>query len=649
MKKRFFDFEVYPTWWCCCFGDLPDGEITDDNKDTFIDENIKETFFSVDSDMPDARDKLLNFIREADYVQCGYNIKDYDLMIANCVYQGFGPKELRIVSDIIVRPETAYSTKEHMRLAPFAKKRIRNITFLDLYDSSTGSLKDKEAIMGLSVVETSVPFDKVDLTEEDKMDIKKYCYHDVFAAMWWYVQTVHPFINAKVALCKKFNLPEKNAYNLTNAGLVAMALNVKRKSYVDEDRVDIELPAKIKDYCYENLPTSVLNHVLNSKETLRTVMFENEVIYADGGIHSTYKLPAFKKDSPVLYVESDDEWVLVNVDGSSFYPGIMVHLGTLSRAIPNPDEFNAIMQERFAIKWKKNKTKDDDDLQLADKLILNTTYGASGCQWLELYDPYNRTRTCRYGQLILTALANRLYKGIPGLKVIQTNTDGVLVYLRRKDLSVLKVFEDEWTARTGIPLEEDFVERIWQRDVNNYLLVKKGGKKKVKGAWLNHTIIRPGYIMIAPRTAYVSGKAVCDYLVHGKDIVKTIIEERDLMNLVITCTKGPTYNGVVHRMSDGTEIPLCKCNRIIPTKDKSYGKLYKVKGKGLDKSYTQMPSTPAHCLCLNDSMKNHTFEELKPQIDYMYYIEKCMDQLDGPWFQLSPSGLAPTRKFKYFD
>lgn len=649
MKKRFFDFEVYPNWWCCCFGDLPDGEITDANKDTFIDESIKKTFFDVDSDMPDARQRLLDFMREADYVLCGYNIKDYDLKITNAVYQGFGPQEIRIISDLIINPSLNYASKEHVRLMPFSKKRMKNMTFLDLFDSSTGSLKDKEAILGLSVVETSVPFDKEDLTEFDKLDIKKYCNHDVFAAMWWYIQIVHPFIKAKEALCKKFNLPIENAYNLTNAGLVAMALKVQRKSYVDEERVDIELPSKMRRYCYENLPNDVLNHVTSSKDTLRVKMFENEVIYADGGIHSTFILPAFKKDSPVLFVESNDEWVLMNIDASSFYPGIMVHLNTLSRAIPNPDKFNEIMQERFAIKWKKNKTVEDNELQLADKLILNTTYGASGCKWLELYDPYNRTRTCRYGQLLLTSLACKIYKTVPGVKIIQTNTDGVLIYVRRKELGRVRCLENEWTEMCGIPLEEDEVEKIWQKDVNNYLMVKKGGKKKVKGSWLNHTIIRPGYIMISPRTAYVCGRAVSDYLMYGNDIIKTIVNETDLMELVITTTKGPTYKSVIHRMSDGKEIPLYKCNRILPTKDTSFGRLYKVKGSGLNKSYSQMPSTPEHAICLNDDISTYDYAELRSQIDYMYYINKCAEQLDGPWFELTPSGLVSCHKFKYFD
>ena len=137
--------------------------------------------------------------------------------------------------------------------------------------------------------------------------------------------------------------------------------------------------------------------------------------------------------------------------------------------------FKEILEERFRIKHKKNKTKEDNDTQLADKLILNTTYGASGCKWLDLYDPYQRTRTCRFGQLFLIALACRLTKNIPTLKVVQTNTDGILVYCKRGDIPTVRTYMEEWHNVSGITLEEDYVEAIWQRDVNNYVMVKDGG------------------------------------------------------------------------------------------------------------------------------------------------------------------------------
>ena len=55
MKLRFFDFEVFPHWWCCTFGDMPDNmEFTEDIKDSFI---------VVRSDQANARDILINLLK----------------------------------------------------------------------------------------------------------------------------------------------------------------------------------------------------------------------------------------------------------------------------------------------------------------------------------------------------------------------------------------------------------------------------------------------------------------------------------------------------------------------------------------------------------------------------------------------------------
>lgn len=655
MRLRFFDFEVYPHWWCVTFGDFPEGELSQDNRWTFVKEEIKKDFITISSDDLNARDKVLAQIKD---VCCpGYNIKKYDLTILNAVYQGFTPEQIKIISDLTIKQASPQDSKEHLRLSPFANKRMRNMVYLDLFDSSTGSLKDKEAILGLNVMETTVPFDKEDLTEEDKIDIKKYNVHDVWSSMVWYSCIVEPFIYAKLVLCRKFGLEEKWGYNDTNAGLIARALGVKKREYSDADKIKIELHPKIKKYCEDNLPKEVLNRVLNDIKTYKVHLFENEVVFADGGIHSKYDISKYKRDkedTPVLFVMSDDEYVLINVDAESYYPSMMIQFETLSRSIPSPEGFNEILQERFAIKHKPNKTKDDNDTQLADKLVLNTTYGASGSQWLPFYDPYQRTKTCRYGQLFLIALGCKLYNTIPSLKIVQTNTDGILCYVKRSELDKVKACMKEWTDVSGIGMEEDYVEKIWQRDVNNYCMVKEGGKLKIKGGWLNQTIIRPGYIMISPRSAFACAKAVTQYLVNGKDIVKSIVSNTDLMDFVITTTKGPTYSGVVHRMSDGWEVPAFKCNRLIATTNKRYGKLYKVKtsvdNDGRTKNnYTQMPNTPDHCLLLNEDMSNYSFKELRSQIDYTYYLERCYDLLDMTFVELSHDIDFKTNQFDYFQ
>lgn len=645
MKMRFFDFEVTPNWWLCVFGDLTD-DCKDDKGNYNITEDVKQTFVEVHSDMPNARDVLLRWMREQDVVLVGYNIKCYDLIIANAIYQGFTPQQIKIVNDIIINPSCAWSTKEHIRMAPFAKKRLSGIAYLDLFDSSDGTLKDKEATFGLSILESAVPFDKEDLTESDKEDLKYYCRHDVYAAMTWYIKIVEPFITSKLLVCKHFGIEERLGYIYTNAQLVGKALGAKRTDFADSERVDIELHPKIRSYIYENLPSNVVNNVLSQKTSYELKLYDNIVTFADGGIHSTLDLKIPKSVSQALYVSSDDEWVLMNVDASSYYPAIMIQLDTLSRSIKNKQLFIDVFNDRVAIKHKSNPTKDDKDRQLAYKLILNTTYGAGGCEYLDLCDKYHRSVCCRYGQLLLAALANKLYNSISGLSVIQTNTDGILIYCRKKDVLLVDKCRDEWSKITGIGMDTDLVEKIWQRDVNNYLMVKEGGKIKRKGGWLIDDYIKPGYIKISPLQAYACGKAAIKWLVNGDDVIKSLVQNKTLSDFAITCKKGPTFRGVIHRMSNGEEIELFKTNRVIAVKNENYGKLYKYKMYKDEIRYTQMPDTPEHCMTINEDLNSYTFDDLRKDLDYMYYYVRTVELLDLEWRELKHTTLTKNDDFK---
>lgn len=634
MKMRFFDFEVTPNWWLCVFGDMPDNP--EDIKDS-----IKNNFAIVNSDMNNARDLLLQYLREENYVMTGYNIKGYDLAIANAIYNGFTPQEVKIVNDIIINPGCAWSTKEHIRLQPFAKKRLRGICYQDLLDDNDGSLKEKEAILGLNIMESSVDFNKENLTQEDKDEMTYYCKHDVYACMYFYDKVMKGYVKNKLAIGRKFGIPERDCYMCTNANLVSRALGAKRATFQDAEKIEIELPSKIKQYCYDNLPSKIIDTIRTDTKPFETKLFNNTVSFGNGGIHSVLQNN--------LYVESDEEWTLMNVDAASYYPSMLIQFQCLSRTVKNPKVFEDIFNERIFLKHKKNKTQEEEDAQLANKLVLNTTYGASGNKYLDLYDPYMCTRCCRLGQIFLAALASKLTNNVPGLKVIQTNTDGILVYCRRKDVDKVKSYQKEWTEVSGINMDADMVDKIWQRDVNNYLLIKEGGKIKRKGLWLMDTWEKPGYFLISPLTAFVSQRAVINYLAKGQDIVESIVNNKNIFDFAMTCKKGPTYRGVVQRLSDGTEIPLFKCNRVYATKDDSLGQIYKYKMYKGSISYAKMPSIPEHCRLLNDDLNSYDFDKLKGDIDYMFYIQRCADLLDITWTKLKGDSLTITDEFNYFD
>ena len=459
--------------------------------------------------------------------------------------------------------------------------------------------------------------------------------------MVFYKKVVHPYTLTKLALGKTFNIDERTCRASTNARLVSIVLNGKRKTFSDSEVVELEIPSRIKQYCYDNLPTKVLERIRTSTESLTIDLFDNEVNFGNGGIHSTYK--------PNLYIESDEDWVLMNVDATSYYPSIMIQLGCLSRAIQTPEKFTFIFKARVRIKLKVDKTKEDEDSQMAYKLVLNTTFGASGNKWLDIYDPHMCTKVCRIGQIFLASLACKLHKTINNAKIIQTNTDGILLYCRRKDIPNVKKLMDEWTSVSGINMEDDYVDRIWQRDVNNYLLVTDKGKVKRKGGWLVDTWEKPGYVMVGALSAFVCAKAVTKYLLNGDDIVKSIVQNKNVDDFVMTCKKGPSYSRVVQRFSDGTEQELFKCNRVIATTDTNAGLIYKIKKYKDRLSYTQMANIPDHSRLMNEDLSTYNFDDIKPELDYMYYINRCADLLDMQWYQIKGNDVFATNKFDYFN
>lgn len=639
MKLRFFDFEVFPHWWCCTFGDMPDNmEFTED---------IKNDFVVITSNMPDARGELMKMFREPDVCNCGYNIKYYDLAIANAIYQGFTPEQVKIVNDLIIRPyDCKWASKEHIRLQSFANKRLSGIVYEDLMDDSVGSLKDKECSLGLNILESSVSFDKEDLTQNDIQDVIYYNKHDVYASMVFYKEVVEPYAYTKNNLGKRFGLSEAECRRNTNATIVGKVLGATKMDFGDGERIQISIPEKIENYCKINLPLNIVNHITNKTDNLTVQLYGNTVSFGDGGIHSTIQ------DN--IYVEADDKYMLINVDATSYYPSTMIAFNLISRACTDPDRFKMIHKERLDIKAKEAPTHEEQEILAGDKLVMNTAYGASGNKHLALFDPYMRTSVCRVGQLFLAAFANKCYRTIPNCKIIQTNTDGVLLYLPRVWLNKLRDLEQEWTTISGIKMDEDIVQKIWQCNVNNYLLVQeKHGKIKLKtkGGWLRDTPFNPGTVKMSPLTGFVSAIAAKKFLLDGTDVIQTIIQCKDLSKFAITCTKGPTFSKVIQKINEGQldeeEVILYKSNRVIAVKDKKFGKIYKCKMYKGALSYHQMPNIPEHCMLVNKALDTYDFEALKPNIDYVYYISKALDLLDIPWCELKADKISPTSRFSY--
>lgn len=382
------------------------------------------------------------------------------------------------------------------------------------------------------------------------------------------------YINSKLALAELFNINPFKALKSTNAKLCAIILKAVPTQYPEDNKYII--PAKAEKYIYDNLPPEVISMFdeLNYDEKTAR-LYDNDIVFGIGGIHSVY--------ADNIETHSDDVWQLVNVDVTSYYPNLIMHFNYMSRSVPDPKLYNAIYEMR---KMYKKQAKEElhkngktstywkyQYLQEGLKLILNTTYGATKNKYNALYDPYVAGSLCYTGQLLLAALASKLHRLISGLKVIQTNTDGILVKVKKIDIPKLEELVHEWENMCGFTMEFDNIVEFFQRDVNNYIECTGNEKDpyKLKGKWANQADTGE---LIANLNAPIVHKALLLFYTEKIPVEKTIHACDSIYDFCYTTKTGHTYKSTYYCVN-GEYIETNKVNRVVATTDKAKGTIYK--------------------------------------------------------------------------
>ena len=134
--------------------------------------------------------------------------------------------------------------------------------------------------------------------------------------------------------------------------------------------------------------------------------------FGSGGIHGAIKSGVYKSDS---------EYIIKSCDVASLYPSLAV----VNRLYPEH------LGESFCTVYKRildlrvlAKSNGDSVMSDGFKLALNSVYGKSNDVNSFLYDPKYTMSITINGQLLLTMLAESLYK-IPDSTMIMINTDGI--------------------------------------------------------------------------------------------------------------------------------------------------------------------------------------------------------------------------------
>ena len=305
--------------------------------------------------------------------------------------------------------------------------------------------------------------------------------------------------------------------------------------------------------------------------------------------------------------------IIRNYDVASYYPHLMTLYGYTSRNIPSPEVFSEVLERRM-----KAKAAGDTATANALKLVVNTTYGASLNKYNALCDPLMGRSVCITGQLFLLELAQHLYKYIPDLRIVQLNTDGIMIEFDDSQYDQVQEILDEWQSRTGFELEEDSIAQIAQKDVNNYVEVQPSGKFKCKGGYLVRGISPAGAFNVN-NNATIVAKALVEYFVHGTPPEDTINACDDIFQFQIIAKAGAKYREAYH-MVDGEKVSVQKVNRIYATSDTRYGKLFKVKAENDAEAKIEM--LPEHCIIDNDNRLSIT------DVDKQFYIDMAKKRIN---------------------
>lgn len=556
---------------------------------------------------------------------CGYNFRDYDQYILKGTLLHLRNDQLKMLNDLLIFGELQnvwdYLGEDawDVQLPPI----------IDLFHDIVPrkSLKEIEGNIGMDVVETGVSFDINRKLTQEELDISiKYCIHDVEATEALYFKRLE-YISTKKTLCEMTGLDDAEMMKNTNARVVSEALRASfinpLETFGNERYMDI-IPDHIIQF--DKLPKVVQEYVgeidsysgwFNHMEPLLFDLWGTPTVMGIGGIHASTgyidehvlkggprkgEIEYRVVSTPKRFVSDEDRMIIIQ-DIGSFYPSMMILFNYLSRAVPEEQRqlFEDFYKMRMSAKKMAAECKAKGDFAgaahwtgqaNAAKLVLNTVYGCMKNQYNKLYDPFMSTCVCVSGQLFIIDLMNRIHERVPDMEIVQLNTDGWVLSIKRSDYDAVQLVVEEWKRLTGFTVDTDPIKQMWQRDVNNYVIEFENGAIKAKGGTVKNW--KGG--SFSSNSMTIIDKALVEYMINGVSLYETISTCDDMERFQIILKAGSGYNRCC-KAKDGTEdyVPIDgKVHRVYAVKEGSENgyTFFKQKDGG---NPARFPDTPAWC------------------------------------------------------
>lgn len=618
----FYDFEVFKKDWLA----------------VFIDVTRKTEQVIVNN--PDELKAL--YEENTSNIWVGFNNRHYDQYIMKGILLGMNPK--RINDWIILEKREGWQFSSVFNKVP--------MTNYDVMPTPPVGLKTMEGFLGSNIKETGVPFDiNRKLTKAEIEETIKYCRHDVEQTIKIFLEKIDEF-NAMHGIVQAF----PNMVSLSNIGdsearITAKVLGCVKQDFKDEfdyfflPCLRLNKYKYVQDWFEEKKKEALAMDLQNcdkydkklwyKSQNLDTVVAGIPHSFGFGGLHGAAETPIHKTGQ------------ILHVDVNNYYPSMLIAWGLVTRVATN-DNYHLVYNTRKSMKAKqiaaaksgnKAEAKNWKKAQLPYKKMLNALSGGMKDETNPAYDPRNNNCMCINGQLMLLDLIEHL-EAVPGFELIQSNTDGLIIWIPDTD-EAFEMVDDicwEWeqrcsTDQCSILLELDNISEIYQKNVNNYLWVGADGSVERIGAYVKE-------LSATDNDLPILNKALVEYMVHKTPVEQTINQCDDLIMFQKIVKLSDKYDWVEHEHC----IPYISHigKRTVKTvyeyldKDKYTYKSYRVfasnclndgrllKRKQVKSKGEKFGNTPDHCFIFNDSVVG---VKTPPELDKQWYIDLAKKRL----------------------
>lgn len=257
--------------------------------------------------------------------------------------------------------------------------------------------------------------------------------------------------------------------------------------------------------------------------------YENKFVFNNlrysvgvGGIHSV--------NSPEIIIPRDDE-ILIDIDVASLYPSMLIEYEFYPKHLGKEflEVYKQIKDERIEAKHNGDKVKNE-----TLKLALNGLSGNLQNEHNFCYSPFAVMQIRINGQLLLLMLAEKLTQ--IGCRIVQANTDGLFVLLKKDVYSKVNSICREWEQLTKLTLEEDRFKAMYQYAINDYFAITEDNKVKEKGMFITTVKLGKGL------TPKIIPKAVISFFKDGISVEDTIKNCTDIRDFLMSEKTGKQWH-----------------------------------------------------------------------------------------------------------